>query len=397
MKKTWLLTVKTWRQYLRSGTFLMLTLGLPVAMLLIAIIPFFSLVKQVDSRIGYVDLTGQLPLLSTVNLENIDITITTYADVESARSALEQDQIGGYLVIPAGYFEGQATRYYSPKSPGLMIQDTLARSIRRTLLADQPLWVTERFSSPAELTYAARTTGEVMGEGEVLLQFIAPFGLAMVFGLLILTGVGQMGGAIAEEKDHRAMEMVITSLTARQLVLGKGLGITLLAVTQLLVWTTGAGLIITLLVLAGGNIPLNFPWRTITWAVLLGGPGYFLYIVLAAGVGIIAGSRDHADQLSGLLGLAVMSPFYLLIFLINDLDGPIMLGLTWFPLTAPVMALIRMTLTEVPTWQLVVSLVSLIVSVAGSVWFVARIFRGAMLVYGQALRPRQIWQALRQG
>jgi len=50
----------------------------------------------------------------------------------------------------------------------------------------------------------------------------------------------------------------------------------------------------------------------------------------------------------------------------------------------------------VPTWQLAVSLVILIASVAGSVWFVTRIFRAAMLNYGQSLRPRQIWQALRQ-
>jgi ABC-2 type transport system permease protein len=55
-----------------------------------------------------------------------------------------------------------------------------------------------------------------------------------------------------------------------------------------------------------------------------------------------------------------------------------------------------MTLSNVPTWQLVASLAIMVASLAASIWFVARIFRAAMLMYGQALRPRQIVRALRE-
>jgi ABC-2 type transport system permease protein len=72
------------------------------------------------------------------------------------------------------------------------------------------------------------------------------------------------------------------------------------------------------------------------------------------------------------------------------------LGLTWFPLTAPVIALFRMALSQVPAWQLGVSLAILMASLVASIWLVARIFRAAMLLYGQSLRPRQVWQVLRQ-
>ncbi len=396
MKKIWLLAVKTYRQHIRSGTFLILTFGLPVLMLIVGAIPFFSLIGQVGSRLGYVDQTGQLTLLSTVTPDNLDITISAYPNIDAARAALTQEQIEGYLVIPDGYFQGQVPRYYGQKSPGLVIQEMLTRSIRRTLLADHPAWVTERFSTPANLTYAARETGEVMEGAGVLIQAVTPLALAIAFGVLVLTGTAQTGAAIVEEKDQRAMEMVITSLTVRELVTGKVLGITLLAVTQILVWATGIGIALKLALMARGNIPLNMPWPTIVWAVLLGVPGYFLYAVLAAGLGIIAGNREQAGQLSGLLGFLVMLPLYILAFLINDLDGPLTLGLTWFPLTAPMIALLRMGLSEVPLWQLVVSLVILMASVAGSIWFVALIFRAAMLNYGQSLRPRQIWRALRQ-
>jgi ABC-2 type transport system permease protein len=71
-------------------------------------------------------------------------------------------------------------------------------------------------------------------------------------------------------------------------------------------------------------------------------------------------------------------------------------GLTLFPLSAPMIALFRMALTDVPLWQLATSLGILIISLIGSVWFVARIFRAAMLMYGQSLNPRQILRALRE-
>ena len=147
---------------------------------------------------------------------------------------------------------------------------------------------------------------------------------------------------------------------------------------------------------AAGGQTLSIPWEAVIWATLLGVPGYFLYTVLASGLGIIAGDRQQARQLSGLLGFVGLSPLYFMGILINDLDSPLALGLTWFPLTAPTVALFRMALSQVPTWQLAVSLAILIASLVVSVWFVARIFRAAMLIYGQSLRPKQIWQVLRQ-
>ena len=67
----------------------------------------------------------------------------------------------------------------------------------------------------------------------------------------------------------------------------------------------------------------------------------------------------------------------------------------WARLTAPTIALFRMTLSEVPTWQLGASLGIILVCLAAAVWSVARIFRAAMLLYGQSLKPKEILQALR--
>jgi ABC-type Na+ efflux pump permease subunit len=97
-----------------------------------------------------------------------------------------------------------------------------------------------------------------------------------------------------------------------------------------------------------------------------------------------------------MLGFLGMGPLYLMGAIIDNLGGPLGVGLTLFPLTAPTIALFRMTLSDVPTWQLGASFATIIASLTVGIWFVARIFRAAMLMYGQSLRPGQILRALRE-
>ncbi len=172
---------------------------------------------------------------------------------------------------------------------------------------------------------------------------------------------------------------------------------TLLSLTQVGVWAIGGGIAIGLALSSTVDVQtLSIPWEALTWALLLGVPGYFLYAVLASGLGIIAGDSQQAQQLAGVLGMLGLAPLWFMGLLINALDGPLAVGLTLFPLTGPMIGLFRMALVEVPTWQLITSLAILVASLIGSIWLVARIFRAAMLMYGQALRPRQILQALRK-
>jgi ABC-2 type transport system permease protein len=193
------------------------------------------------------------------------------------------------------------------------------------------------------------------------------------------------------------MEMIITSLTPRELVTGKVLGMTLLSMTQVGVWAVGGSIAIGLALPRAVDVQtLRIPWRALTWALLLGVPGYFLYAVLASGLGVIAGDSQQAQQLAGVLGMLGLAPLWFMGLLINALNGPLAVGLTMFPLTAPMIGLFRIALVEVPTWQLITSLAILVASLTGSIWLVARIFRAAMLMYGQALRPQQLLQALRE-
>lgn len=397
MKKVWLLARLTYRQHLRAGTFLILTFALPLLMVIAGVVPVILMMNEITPRLGYVDQSKQLAPVSRIEVDGEVTSLAAFDTPEAAQAALAQNTIDGYLLIPANYYQGQAPRFYAAEAPGPHTNEVLTEFMQQAMLTGQPDWVVERLADPSNLTYVVRASGKQVAEGPNLLIYVAtPAVLALVFALLVFTGAGQMGAAVVQEKEQRSLEMVITSLAPWELVMGKVLGITLLTLTQLIIWVTGGAIALGLILFAVGVSSLGVNWAAFLWAALLGIPGYFLYAVLGAGLGIIAGDRQQARQLSGLLGFIGLAPLYLMGLLVNHIDGPLAIGLTLFPLTAPIIALFRMALTQVPTWQLLASLLILLVSLTVSVWLVGRIFRSAMLMFGQSQRPKQIWRALRQ-
>lgn len=405
VKKIWLVASSTYRERIRSGMFLILTFGLPALMLVAGAVGYFLTGQnegEVPSTIGYVDQTGELPAVEQVRLEeallDLDQTLhfTGYATVAAAEEAYRERESGGYLLIPEGYLSGEEVVYFSDEEPGALTEEGLQLFLRRSLLTEQPEWVFARLADPATYTYVAQASGEVVSEGVgLIIRLATPAFLAMVFVFAVLFGSSQMGSAIIREKDQRAMEMVITSLRPLELVAGKVLGMTLLSLTQFAIWIGGA--IAALLLAFSDQIVLNevvIPWEALLWGLLLIIPGYFLYALLAAGLGIIAGDAQQAQQLAGIMSFLGLAPIYILGPILAAPDGPLAVALTLFPLTSPSVTLMRTIFTEVPLWQLVTALVILLASLALTIWLITRVFRAAMLNYGKALRPREIWQAL---
>jgi len=398
MRKSWLVAASTYRRRIRSAAFLVLTFGMPLLMVIVSGVAILTELGGDIPRVGYVDQTGELARVTSVPVDDETLHLTSYPTADAAQSALETGDIGGYLVIPEEYLEGASTTYYGRRSPNARVEEGLTAFMRQALLPDAPEWQLERLEDPSDIAYVALETGERVGQGLPLVVRVAtPAFLALMFLFTVFTSANQMGSAVVREKEQRAMEIVITSLRPRELVMGKVLGMALLSLTQIAVWVLGAGVAVGLALFGTLRLQdLSIPWNALMWAALLGIPGYLLYAALGAGLGIIAGDEQQARQLAGMLGFIGFGPLYFMSIIIDNLDGPLGVGLTLFPLTAPTIALFRMTLTEVPTWQLATSFAILTVSLAVAVWFVARIFRAAMLMYGQTLQPRQILRALRE-
>lgn len=398
MKKIWLIASKTYKNRLRSGTFLILTFGLPVLMVIAGAIPFLMQgFGEGMPAIGYVDQTGRLADIQDV-VEAQSLKVRAYNDTSEAQNAYRDGEISGYLLIPAGYFEGEQARYFGSEAPNESLTEGLRVLMRRAMLPQAPEWALDRLADPTKRTFIALSSGESVEEGPALIfRVVAPVGLALLLAFALLFTANQLGAAVVREKEQRAMEMIITSIRPIQLVAGKVLGMTLLSLTQLAVW--GSGVVIALALLLAGDVDfrsLSVPWVALFWAVLLGIPGYFLYATIASGIGIIAGDSQQAQQLAGFLGFLGMVPFWFVGVIVEAPNSAPAIGLSLFPLTGPMFILLRMALAEVPLWQMIASLGILLLCLVLAVWAVARIFRAAMLMYGQSLRPGEIIRALRQ-
>lgn len=103
----------------------------------------------------------------------------------------------------------------------------------------------------------------------------------------------------------------------------------------------------------------------------------------------------QGQQITGILNLFFMLPFFLITVIMTKPNSPLIVALTLFPTTAFVTVVMRWAITTVPLWQLAASWVLLVASAVVSVWLAARIFRIGMLHYGQTLRLKTIVTRLR--
>lgn len=396
MKNLWLVARNVYGRRVRSGSFLLLTIGLPLIMLVAAAVPILQLSREVDGRVAVVNQAESLTIPSAVSVDNRQIDVVTYADEDEARKAIAEQAVDGYLLIPSGFPEERPT-YYGLDEPGISTESALAQVLQRGMAPAEPEWVYWRLDNTAIVSYQG-LDGSRVDEGFGLIVWVAtPAVLALMYVLAVFTGASQMGGALLQERDERSLEIVITSIKPSELVLGKVLGFSLVSLTQIAIWTLGGALAIVVY-LSSRQVPLavHLPWGAIIWAAGLGIPTYLLFALTGAGLGVVAGEGTQGRQLAGVLGFLGMAPIWLIGLIVQQPSGTLAVALTLFPFSATSVALFRMVLSEVPSWQLVGSLAISLVCLAITSWVLTRLFRTVMLLTGERSSLTTIWRAIRQ-
>jgi ABC-2 type transport system permease protein len=253
----------------------------------------------------------------------------------------------------------------------------------------------ERIQQPVNLNIHINDSGRNITEANFPALLFIPLIFAMLFMMSSSTTSGFLMGGIVEEKTNRIMEILMTSVTPMQMLLGKIIGLGALGLTQLVVWGIAGGLLIHY----GQAVPLlnglSFPTDLMIVFVIYFILSYFLLASLMAGLGAIAGSEQESRQYSGIISLMFAIPFFFIGAFIDDPNGSLPVALTLIPFTAPMTALLRLGLAAVPAWQIIASLVILLFTSALVVWASARVFRWGLLLYGKRPTPRELWRVIR--
>jgi ABC-2 type transport system permease protein len=124
--------------------------------------------------------------------------------------------------------------------------------------------------------------------------------------------------------------------------------------------------------------------------------GYLLFATLMAVAGSMGSTMRESQQIASIFTLSAALPWMTMGIVIANPNSPVALALSYFPLTAPVMMLIRLGFGQVPIGQIVISLAMLIGGIVLSVWAGAKVFRVGLLMYGKRPSLKDLAQAFRQ-
>jgi len=376
MSKTLLILRHEYRNVVRTKGFVILTLAFPtIALLAIGI---YQLVQGAPPEhievltIGYVDQAGGFDKYTS---QSPEITLLPYATQEEANNALLDKEIKEYIVIPEDYiYHGVVTRY------------TLQKELEP---AEKTFWTIRDFL----------LSNLVATDQGGFTAFIVPF----LFGILLLIAIFSSSGyllqGLSEEKENRVMEILLSSVSTRQLLLGKVLGLGCAGLTQLVIWLLSVTLLLRMAetgiggVFVGLQIPPTMMVLGITYFML----GYLFFAVLMVGIGAIGSSARDSQQLSMLIIMPSIIPFYVLMIFTRENPGHIINTiLTMIPITAPMAVFSRFAFSDIPVWELALSITLLVLSIIGAIFLAAKIFRTFALMHGKTPRIGEIIKALRQ-
>jgi ABC-2 type transport system permease protein len=241
------------------------------------------------------------------------------------------------------------------------------------------------------LVFAFSLTGKQFGLSdfnamkESYYFFAFPSTIAMVFSLAIFLSANFMLQGIAKEKENKILEVLVSSVSFRQLLTGKVLGLVSLGLIQFFAWMVAG--IAVVAILAPEIFASVFASFFATYAILLYFAffvlGYLLYAALLAAIGVLTESRGEAQQIGSLLTGFALLPALSTMFITGNSTTLYAKAITIFPLTAPITAMIRIFLQTITLEEIALSLGVLLLTTALVIFATARLFRAEVLMYGK--------------
>jgi ABC-2 type transport system permease protein len=384
--------------------FIILTLALPVLALLgIGVFHIVSGIAKPPAeviKIGYVDEVGGFDQFTMQG----NITLVRFDTKEAATQALIKKDITEYFVIPPDFIStGIIKRYIMQKefTPPPATTTAIKNFTSSNLLAGEvPSTVVARIEAPLNLiTTTLTSTGPVSSEQGRLTNLIIPGIFSLLLALSLAFSSAYMLQGLGQEKENRLMEILLSSVSTRQLIIGKVLGIGTAGLAQVVVWVISTPLLLNLAsssiggIISTIQIPANFLVLGVAYFIL----GYLLFAVLSAGVAAISATVQEGQGLASIFTIFAIAPFWFYSIILLFPNSPIWVVFSIFPFSAPVLVMLRLGMIGIPAWQLIASMVVLVLSIVGGLLLTAKLLRTYILMYGKRPNLREIIRSFRSG
>lgn len=424
MKKSLLIARREFLMTVSRKAYLVSLLGLPLVIVLLGAVTKYVLTNLDrlgdDVTVGVVDGAGVIdfglarsPEVVEASLPSVSssrrrrITVERYAALEDGLKDLREARLDLLCVIEPNFIEEGHVKLYTrtlwvagepqgiERFRALLRASLLGRGGGGGVTGPEADLTARRVLSPAMLDKGAfADDGQIVPVGttrQVLARLVVPYGLMLLLTISVFVSANYLLEATGEEKENRAVEIMLSSVRPTQLLWGKVLGLggaamlhalTYVALIGALILTYGEAPAIT-----AGDLALSLVYCAL---------GFLMYAGVLAGVGIMGGNLHSNSQLATPLMMVISIPLLLEFLILDAPNGTLARVLSFIPLTAPLTMIYRLSLTQVPTLDIVLTLLLLAASAYFSVRGAAKIFRAAALMYGKRITGPEVVRWLRQ-
>jgi len=392
------------REYLervRSKAFRISTVAIPLLFAAIFGVGAFSAMHlNSDSHIVVASNDTQLAnnvrdelVHSGSNAPAVDVkSPASQADIDTLITRTESKDIDGYLWVQEEPGQPQPTVVYATRSSTNLNEDRMRDAVSHALLRGR---LQERGMQAAEVTSLLKPiqikTMQVKDGAAVVSdsqqKFWAAYGMMFLLYFSVTFYGLNVGRSVVEEKTSRIFEVLLSSVKAESLMIGKLLGVGAAALTQLGIWFAivafYAGSQMAAKVGIHGVADLGIQWIQIIFFVLYFVLGFLFYSSLSAGLGAAMSTEQEMNQFSVFIMLPLIMAFTLFSYVLASPSSPLSVALSLFPPCTPLIMCLRMGVQMPPVWQLVLSVVLLVLSIYVVIWIASRIYRIGILMYGK--------------
>lgn len=429
MSKIGIVIEREYMERVKKKSFIITTILMPMLMLVLMALPAI-IMNYVDSSATTVSVidNSSMILPQLKNTESLTFRPATDATVDSA---LTRDGIDAVLVIPENILTGNRSglKYYAngPSSVGTEtgIVDQINSIIETERLKGYNIAnlddILESVKSNVSLT-TVRADKDSEESNSSMFSYGVGIGMTFVLYMFLLIYGQMVMTSIIEEKGNRVLEVVVSSVKPAQLMMGKIVGVALVAVTQMVIW----GILIALMsayllpalmpadamadvaAVQSGNfdsISDQSSIEIIQAVGMLGNVSHILSLIALMTVFLVFGfllyssifaavgsSVDNIQDASQLTSFAVFPIIFGLIFAMvaaTDPMGSVAFWMSMFPLTSPMVMVARIPF-GIPAWEIALSLVLLAIGFIAMVWLAGKIYRVGIFMYGKKPDIREI-------
>ena len=435
MNKIGLIIKREYLTRVKKRSFIIMTFLGPILIAAVYIIPIL-LALHADNEKRTIAVVDQSHWFERqfVSTENQTFIRLDDIDIDSTKKLVQQGFFDIALFIPETQLNIPSSAVvYSMKQVPLTVESHIKEvmkneiQVQKLLAAGVDPDILESIKTNINLSVIRMD--EEGGEKETFteIQFILGLILAVLIYMFIMLFGGQVMQGVTEEKSSRIVEVIVSSVRPFQLMMGKIIGVSLVALTQFVMWILLTGAIYVGFSAAVGithpdaisqgtvmtqeisstnimdneavqdvlNVVHSIDFGTIIVSfIVFFLLGYLLYATMFAAIGSLVDNNTDSQQFTLPVTVPLIIAIISAIYIVNDPDGSLAVWLSMIPFTSPVVMMVRIPF-GVPIWQVVISVVLLAGTFVGMTWVAAKIYRTGILMYGKKPTYKEIFKWLK--